>query len=143
MASALKQWSHAVFLEGEGHQSSRREVMMFGCGVCKICNKLRHFPLQDLKFGYASVAKQQLKVCSILSALEQGLYVYSVLLIQVSVTGNRPSRIMNCQAVNCKTSDSRFILRWRFGHIQLTRLMRITQEIIFLTVVALLDIYRR
>ncbi|KAI0217907.1 putative aarF domain-containing protein kinase 5 [Lamellibrachia satsuma] len=54
----------------EGHQSSRREVMMFGCGVCKICNKLRHFPLQDLKFGYASVAKQQLKADNTLHRLQ-------------------------------------------------------------------------
>ena len=52
---------------------------MFGCSACQICNTLRHFTAHDLKSGYASLARQQLKVCCILTELEQGCFVLLIL----------------------------------------------------------------
>ena len=57
----------------------KREARMFGCSACQICNKLRHFTAHDLKSGYASLARQQLKVCCILTELEQGCFVLLIL----------------------------------------------------------------
>ena len=48
--------------------------MMFGCGVCQICQKLRHFPVKNVQFGYASLARQQLKVYIDLDALWSRAY---------------------------------------------------------------------